>query len=72
MNARRLSWAVLAGAGLALALVALVWVPWDPVPGGPVRDVAPGSLFGAAELTRADRFAWWARAWSIPRHSSTT
>lgn len=64
MNARRASWAVLAGSVLALVVLAVVFVPWDPVPGGPVRDVAPGTLFSPAELARADRFARWARVWS--------
>lgn len=64
MNARRLSWAVLAGSLFLLAVVAAVYVPWHPVPGGPVRDVAADSLFSTSELARADRYARWARVWS--------
>ena len=64
MTERRTSLAVaLAGATLFVVL-ALLWVPWDPVPGGAVRAADPSRYFTAAEIARGEDFARWARAWS--------
>ena len=61
---RRVSVAtVLAGAG-AFVVLAVLLVPWDPVPGGALTLPDPGELFSAAELARAESFSRWARVWS--------
>ena len=48
----------------AFALLALVLVPWNPVPGGVPRSVDPEKYFTAAEISRGEDFARWARVWS--------
>jgi STE24 endopeptidase len=63
-DGRRVALAVTVLAGLGFVLVAALWVPWHPVPGGPVQDVPVGSVFSAAEIARAEHFARWARVWS--------
>jgi STE24 endopeptidase len=54
---------VLTGAAL-FAVLALVWVPWDPVPGGPPTAPDPSRYFTEAEIARGEDFARWARVWS--------
>ena len=52
------------GAAVAVAVAALMWVPWDWVPGGALVPAEPGDLFSAAELERAEEFASLRRALS--------
>jgi len=56
--------AVLVAVVGAVAFVALAWwlVPWDPV-GRPVVPARAEDVFTAAELSRAESFSRWARAW---------
>jgi STE24 endopeptidase len=50
--------------GLVLVVLAAVWVPWDPVPGGPLVPPDPAELFTPAEIARAEHLSAWARLWS--------
>ncbi len=43
--------------GFAFVVLAVVLVPWDPVPGGALRPADPASLFTPAQLDRAAEFA---------------
>jgi STE24 endopeptidase len=57
--------AVVAGTAAALFVVlALLWVPWDPVPGAPLHAADSAAYFTAAEIARGEDFARWARVWS--------
>lgn len=60
----RLGAVMVALLGLVLVVLAAWWVPWDPVPGGPLRLPAAGDLFTAEEIARAEEFSTWARVWS--------
>src|SRR4051794_26199266 len=59
---------VAAGVALAGALVfvvlAVVLVPWDPIPGGPLHPPPASSVFTAQEIRRAEDFSSLARVWS--------
>lgn len=46
-----------------VAFVALAWwlVPWHPVPGGTPAPVAAESVFSAAQIRRAEDYAWGVR-----------
>jgi len=61
---RRVALAVTLVGGLAFAVLAVLLVPWQPVPGGTPAPVEPGSIFTAEEIARAEEYARWARAWS--------
>ena len=54
---------VLIGAA-AFVLIAMVRVPWHPVPGGTPSPVAAASVFSQAEIDRAEHYAMWGRVWS--------
>ncbi len=60
----RSSLIVLTVGGAAFVALALWLVPWHPVPGGVPAPVAPGSVFTADEISRAEEFSRWARVWS--------
>jgi len=60
---RRVAVAALVVGAAAFVTLAVVLVPWDPVPGGALTLPAPGELFSAAELARAESFSRWARVW---------
>ena len=51
-------------AAVAVSVGALVWVPWDWVPGGDLVPAAPEDLFSPAEIRRAEEFASVRRALS--------
>jgi STE24 endopeptidase len=54
-----------AGVGGLVFVVVAVWlVPWDPVPGGALDPVSPGSVFTSDQIDRAEHYARWARVWS--------
>lgn len=63
-TSRRVALAVTAGGALVFVLVAVLLVPWDPVPGGPLQPPAAESVFTAEEIARAEDFSRWARTWS--------
>ncbi|WP_205474700.1 M48 family metallopeptidase [Nocardioides sp. SYSU D00038] len=66
-SARRVALGVLV-VGLATFVLLAWWlVPWDPVPGGPLRPAAPEDVFTAAEIARAEEFSRVSMLW---RYSS--
>lgn len=60
---RRTAATVTAVAGLALVVLAVVLVPWHPVPGGSRPPVDAHDLFTAEQLARAETYARWSRLW---------
>ncbi len=50
--------------GLVFVAVAAWLVPWDPIPGGDLHPVSPGSVFTSDQIERAEHYAHWARVWS--------
>ncbi|MCW2834012.1 MAG: peptidase Ste24p [Nocardioides sp.] len=62
---RRVALVVTAIATVGFAIVALVWVPWQPVAGGAPPAVAPESVFTPLEVRRGEDYASWARLWSL-------
>lgn len=64
MSERRTSVAVALTGAAVFAVLALLFVPWDPVPGGALRAAEPSRYFTAAEIARGEDFARWARVWS--------
>jgi STE24 endopeptidase len=64
LEGRRVA-AVVAGAGAAAFVVlAVLLVPWDPVPGPALHPVSASSVFTAEEIRRAEDFSSLARIWS--------
>lgn len=53
----------LVGGGAFLALAVLL-IPWDPIPGPDPAPVTAESLFTTDHLQRVEEFRWWARTWS--------
>jgi STE24 endopeptidase len=51
---------------LAFVVIAVLLVPWDPVPGGPLHPPAASSVFTAQQLQRAEDYAGTQRllSWS--------
>lgn len=50
--------------GLAAFVLLATWlVPWHPVPGGLPKPVPADSVFTAAQIDRAERYALWSRVW---------
>ncbi len=47
--------------GTVFVILAAALVPWDWFPGGDVRPVPAGTVFTAAEIDRAEEFAWLMR-----------
>jgi len=64
VGGRQVSVAVAVAGAVAFVVVAVVLVPWDPVPGGPLHPPAASSVFTAAEISRAEDFASLNRVWS--------
>ena len=64
MSARRTALVVALVGAAAFAVLALRFVPWDPVPGGPLAPADPQRYFTDAEIAHGDDFARWARVWS--------
>ncbi|WP_372734004.1 M48 family metallopeptidase [Nocardioides sp.] len=46
-------------------LFAVLWVPWEPIPGGSVPPVAATDYFTAQEIQRGEDYAHWARIWGL-------
>lgn len=62
--ARRVAIVVL-GIGLGLfVLLAVVRVPWQPYPGGPLDPPSAGSVFTGRQLSAMDAYSSFARLWS--------
>ncbi|MEP9365619.1 M48 family metallopeptidase [Nocardioides sp. CN2-186] len=61
---RRVALVVTAAGGIAFVVIALLLVPWHPVPGGTPAPVPADSVFGAEQIARAEEFSRWARVWS--------
>ncbi len=62
---RRCALAVTVVGALGFAIVALVWVPWQPVPGGAAEAVSADSMFTRAQIERGEAYAAWSRLWSL-------
>ncbi len=61
--ARRVAWWT-AGVGGVLFVALAGWlVPWDPIPGGALTPVSPGSVFTSDQIERAEHYSQWARVW---------
>jgi STE24 endopeptidase len=64
--ARRIAAAVAVAGALAFVVIAVLLVPWDPIPGGPLHPPSASSVFTAEEIQRAEdysgaqRFLSWA------------
>lgn len=61
---RRTSLAVTLVGAAAFVVLAVVLVPWSPVPGGSPDPVPASSVFDADQIRTAEEFARWARVWS--------
>ena len=61
---RRVALAVTLTGAAAFVVLAVVLVPWSPVPGGTPAPVPPDSVFRPAQVARAEEYARWARIWS--------
>ncbi|MBI2244503.1 MAG: M48 family metalloprotease [Nocardioides sp.] len=61
---RRVAQIVAVLGALAFVALAVVLVPWHPVPGGTPGPADAGSVFTTAEIQRAEDFSRWARVWS--------
>ena len=64
MTARRTSALTAVVGGTAFVLLAVLLVPWHPIPGGAVDAADPSRYFTPAELARGEDYARWARLWS--------
>ena len=49
---------------LAFVVLAVLLVPWDPIPGGPLHPPPASSVFTAHEIRRAEDYSSLARIWS--------
>lgn len=65
MTTRRCALVVTLVAAIGFAVVAAVWVPWHPVPGGTPGAVRPDSVFTAEQISRGEDYAAWSRRWSL-------
>ena len=61
---RRVALVVTVLGALAFVVLAVVLVPWHPVPGGTPGPADAGSVFTPTEIRRAEDFSRWARVWS--------
>jgi STE24 endopeptidase len=61
---RRVALVVTAVGGIAFVVLAVLLVPWHPVPGGTPSPAAADSVFSPAEIARAEDYSQWARVWS--------
>lgn len=62
--ARRVALVTAAAGGLAFVVLAVLFVPWHPVPGGMPDPVAASDLLTADQIRRAEEFSRWSRVWS--------
>jgi len=64
VGGRQVAGAVALAGAIAFVVIAVVLVPWDPIPGGPLPPPSASSVFTAEEIRRAEDFASLARVWS--------
>lgn len=64
-SARRVALVVALVAAVGFAVVALAWVPWQPVAGGAPPAVSAGSVLTRQQIERGEDYASWARLWSL-------
>lgn len=65
MTTRRCALVVTLVAAIGFGLVAAIWVPWHPVPGGAPVAVRPESVFTTEQIQQGKDYAAWARQWSL-------
>ncbi len=61
---RKVSLGTLAVGVTVLAVLVVVLVPFDPVPGGRLTPAPVATVFTPEQVARADDYARWARLWS--------
>jgi STE24 endopeptidase len=61
---RRVALVVTAVGGVAFVVLAILLVPWHPVPGGTPSPAAASSVFTTDQIARAEDYSRWARVWS--------
>ncbi len=61
---RRVALVVTAVGAIAVLVLVVLRVPWDPVPGGTPSPADPSSVFTAEQVARGEEYARWARLWS--------
>ncbi len=63
---RRVAWVVTAVGASAFVVLAVLLVPWHPVPGGTPDPVAASSVFTQEQISRGEDYTRWARilSWS--------
>ena len=49
--------------GVALLVLAVLLVPWNPVPGGMPDPIPGGDVFTPEQIAAAEQFSRWARVW---------
>lgn len=64
MSERRVALVVTAVGGLAFVVLAVLLVPWSPVPGGAPEPVPASAVFTADQVRAGEHFANWSRLWS--------
>lgn len=64
MSERRTALAVTLVGGVAFVVLAVLLVPWHPVPGGTPGPVPASSVFTSDQVARAEDYSRWARVWS--------
>ncbi|WP_245582085.1 M48 family metallopeptidase [Nocardioides halotolerans] len=64
MQGRKVAAVVAAVGALAFVVLAVLLVPWDPVPGGPLHPPPASSVFTTDQIDRAEDFAGLQRIWS--------
>ena len=55
--ARRIAAAVAVVGALAFVVIAVLLVPWDPIPGGPLHPPSASSVFTAEQIQRAEDYS---------------
>jgi len=61
---RRVALVVTLVGGLCFVALAVLLVPWHPVPGGTPDPVPASSVFTAEQIARGEDYARWSRIWS--------
>ena len=61
---RKVALGTLVVGAVALAVLVVVLVPFDPVPGGRLTPAPVATVFTPAQVERAEDYARWARLWS--------
>jgi STE24 endopeptidase len=56
-DTKRIAAAVAVAGALAFVVIAVLLVPWDPIPGGPLHPPSASSVFTAEEIQRAEDYS---------------